>query len=155
MQSHFQSRLRRPWLLACAGLLLCYALAPVNYDGELDLYALANFADCVAVFVSFPLGLIVALGLGQIDFGLTHRSQLWALCLVFGYVQWFHFVPLLCRRAPTPAVSLNLAGDERVAAAAAPPVDPLPAQPAAESPPMPQFNEHGRTPLERVFDNQI
>lgn len=155
MRNHLESCLRRPWPLVCAALLLCYALAPINYEGELDMYALNNLADSVAIFISFPLGLLAAFGLSQLDFGLVHRSQLWALCLVFGYVQWFHLIPFLCRRRPAPPVILNLAGDERVAHAPgiAPADAPAARLAAAHAQLMPQFNEQERTPLERVFDN--
>lgn len=156
MPNHPESHGRSPWPFLCAALLMCYALAPISYDGELNLYALSRLADFVALVISFPLGLLAVLGLEEFADHSAHRSQFWALCLVFSYFQWFHLVPLLCRRRPVRAVILNLAGEERVAPAAAPeapPADPRPARlVAAHAQLMPQFNEVGRTPLERVFD---
>ncbi|HWS54005.1 MAG TPA: hypothetical protein VN228_07760 [Pyrinomonadaceae bacterium] len=156
MRNYFESGLRRPWALACAFLLFCYAMAPINYDGELDFHALAGFADYVALIISFPLGLLAAATLDRLDFGLVYRSQLWAICLVFGYVQWFHVVPFLrLHRRRAPPLVLNLRDDERVAPAPATlPAGATPARlAAAHAQLMPHFNEHGRTPLERVFDN--
>jgi hypothetical protein len=156
MANRSESCPRRPWPLVCAALLVCYALVPFTDEGELNLHALAGLADVIAFIFSFPLGLLSALGLNQLHSGLGHRSQFWALGLAAGYVQWFHLVPLLFRQPPVRSAILNLAGDERVAPAAAPetlPADPRPAQlVAAHAQLMPQFNELGRTPLERVFD---
>ena len=158
MANHSESCPRRPWPLVCAALLVCYALAPFTGEGELNLRALSRLADLITFIFSFPLGLIAALGLDQLHAGLGHRSQFWALGLAAGYVQWFHLVPLLFRQSPVRAAVLNLAGEERVAPAAAPetlPADPQPARlAAARAQLMPQFNELGRTPLERVFDNR-
>lgn len=155
MANHSESCPRRPWPLVCAALLVCYALLPFTDDGELNLYALGRLADVIAFIFSFPLGLLAALGLEQFGAGLGHRSQFWSLALAAGYVQWFHLVPLLFRQAPVRTAILNLAGDERVAPAAAETQskDAPPARlAAAPAQLVPQFNELGRTPLERVFD---
>lgn len=156
MRNRSESHARSPWPFLCAALLMCYALAPLTYEGELDLYALSRLADLISLVISFPLGLLAVLGLEELADHSVHRSQCWALCMVFAYFQWFHLVPLLCRRRPVRAVILNLAGDERVAPAAvaeAPPADARPARlVAAHAQLMPQFNDLGRTPLERVFD---
>ncbi|HEV3469748.1 MAG TPA: hypothetical protein VG148_10540 [Pyrinomonadaceae bacterium] len=155
MRNYFQSVIRGPWAPVWATLLLCYALVPFTYDGEFDFYALARLADLAAVLISFPLGLLAALGLDQLTHGFIHRSQFWALCLACGYFQWLHLVPLLRRRRRARTSILNLADDEQVAPAdtQARPAEPPPAQlAAAHAQLMPQFNEFGRTPLERVFD---
>ena len=72
-----------------------------------------------------------------------------------GYAQWFHLFPALLRRRSERATTLNLAAGEGVAphaptplglaSAAAKPLD------EAQRPPVPQFNERGLTPLERIL----
>jgi hypothetical protein len=156
MRDYFQSVMRGPRpILSAAVLLLCYAITPFTYDGGLDFDALPRLADLFAILISFPLGLLAAIGLDQLSQGFIHRSQFWALCLACGYFQWFHLIPLVCRRWSARTTILNLAGAEQVARAdpEARPADPQPSQlAAAHAQPMPQFNEFGRTPLERVFD---
>lgn len=159
MQKNFRACLRGPWALAGAVTLMCYALTPLTWDGRLDLKALANLADLALLLLSFPLGLLTALVLGQFGYTDLPRSQIWALLLACAYFQWFQLVPYVLRHKPAPVATLNLAGDEQVGpAAAAPelrPADPQPARPAAGNPHSPHFNEVGRTPLERALEGEV
>jgi hypothetical protein len=70
-----------------------------------------------------------------------------------GYAQWFHLLPALLRRAPSHTTTLNLSACAGVA-----PHTPLGMKatrpltlPDTAHPPVPQFNDRGMTPLERVF----
>ena len=78
-----------------------------------------------------------------------------ALGMGVGYLQWFHLFPALLRRAAEPPAptTLNLSAAHGVAPRA--PLGlgatrPL-ALPESARPPVPQFNDRGQTPLERVF----
>lgn len=157
MENPFQSNLRRPWLLLCATLLLCYVLAPSAPDGALDLDAVGTWVEILMFIFSFPLSLTALLGFHELDLGLTSRLQFWALALALGYFQWFHLVPIFLPRKTAPIVTLNLAAGGGVAPADSAPT-PARLAPASLSetgaPPVPQFNERGRTPLERVLDDE-
>jgi hypothetical protein len=108
--------------------------------------------------LSFPLGTAAGFLLHSPDMGVKGRFVFWALAMALGYAQWFHLFPALLRRGGQqqlrPSTTLNLRPAGSVAShaplglgAAAlkpPPLD-------AARPPVPQFNERGLTPLERVF----
>jgi hypothetical protein len=164
MRNPFQSNVRRPWLLLSATLLLAYSLAPYKPSGGFDFNAVATFLEILMFLISFPLSLVALLASDEFGGGPITRSQFWALALALGYFQWFHLAPFFLRRRSAPALTLNLAADPTVASAVrvAPPHtrEPAPYSPpsaaltAADAPPVPQFNERGRTPLERVFEDE-
>ena len=91
------------------------------------------------------------------DYGVFGRFAFWALAMGLGYAQWFHLLPALLRRLPARrTTTLNLS----TAAGVAPPpafgsrvTRPL-GLPEASHPPVPQFNDRGMTPLERVFRDE-
>jgi len=111
--------------------------------------------------LSFPLGTAAGFLLHSPDLGVKGRFLFWALAMGLGYAQWFYLFPALLRRAgrqTRPPTTLNLSPAAGVAStrplglgatAAAQP----PALDAAR-PPVPQFNERGLTPLERVFRDE-
>ena len=155
MQNPFQDNLRKLWLLLCTSLLLVYSIVPgetgtLFFDG-----AAGSFLEVLMFLLSFPLGTAAFL-FHSPDLGVTGRFAFWAAAMGLSYAQWFHLLPALLRRLPArPAasVTLNLSPAASVA--------PRPAFSAAETrplrrldaarPPVPQFNERGQTPLERVF----
>lgn len=155
MRNPFASNVRRPWLLLCATLLLTYALAPLRRPGEFDPNSVSTLLEIFMFFLSFPLGLVALVFSQEYGAGFISRTQFWALTLSLGYFQWFHLFPVFLRRNHPPALTLNLAAERAAApagpaaSAAGPPPKPLP-----DAPPVPQFNERGRTPLERVFDEE-
>jgi hypothetical protein len=73
-----------------------------------------------------------------------------------GYAQWFHLFPALLRRAPPRTTTLNLSACAGVAPHA--PLGLNATQPLkrldSARPPVPQFNDRGMTPLERVFRDE-
>ena len=158
MQNPFQDNLRKPWLLLCTSLLLVYTITPVEYETLFFNSAPGSFVEGLMFLLSFPLGTAVGLLFYSPDFGVTQRFVFWAVALGLGYFQWFHLFPALLRRLPArpTSITLNLSGCAEVApraahlSAATRPLA-LPEATTNARPPVPQFNDRGMTPLERVF----
>ncbi len=154
MQNPFQDNLRKPWLLLCTTLLLVYSIMPGAYRTLFFDAAPSSVLEAAMALLSFPLGTAVAFVFHSSDFGLSGRFAFWAAAMGLGYAQWFHLLPALKRRDERRGLNtLNLSGGESVAPAS--PLGlhvagPRPALDAAR-PPVPQFNDRGQTPLERVF----
>ncbi|HEX8285104.1 MAG TPA: hypothetical protein VF588_17210 [Pyrinomonadaceae bacterium] len=157
MQNPFQDNLRKPWLLLCTSLLLVYSIVPGESETLFFDGAAGSFLEALMFLLSFPLGDAAALLFHSPDFGVTGRFAFWAAAMGAGYLQWFHLFPALLRRLParpTPSVTLNLSPGSGVAPRAAhlsAATRPLVLPEAPARPPVPQFNERGQTPLERVF----
>ena len=154
MQNPFQPNLRKPWLLLCTTLLLVYSIMPGAHRTLFFDAAPSSVLEVVMSLLSFPLGTAVAFVFHSGDFGVAGRFLFWAAAMGLGYAQWFHLLPALKdwekrRRINT----LNLSHGSSVAPAsplglnAPPPRSVL----DAARPPVPQFNDHGQTPLERVL----
>jgi len=91
------------------------------------------------------------------DFGVFGRFAFWAAAMGLGYAQWFHLLPALKRREVRRRLhTLNLAAVESVAPASPLGLNLTPPRPALEAarPPVPQFNERGMTPLERILRDE-
>ena len=154
MQNPFQPNLRKPWLLLCTTLLLVYSIMPGAHRTLFFDAAPSSVIEAVMALLSFPLGTAVAFVFHSPGFGVFERFAFWAAAMGLGYAQWFHLLPALRRwEARRRLNTLNLSGGESVA-----PASPLGLAAARPShaldparPPVPQFNERGRTPLERVF----
>jgi hypothetical protein len=107
--------------------------------------------------LSFPLGTAVAFVFHSSDFGVFGRFAFWAAAMGLGYAQWFHLLPALKRREKGHRTdTLSLAAGPGVvrdsplglsAPARFPALD-------AARPPVPQFNDRGRTPLERILRDE-
>jgi hypothetical protein len=155
MQNPFQENLRKPWLLLCTSLLLIYSIMPGEYGTLLFDGAAGWFLEVLMLLLSFPLGAAVALLFHSPDFGVVERFAFWAAAMGVGYAQWFHLLPALLRRLPPRRpTTLNLSAAVGVAPPAAfgaRDTRPLGLPDAAARPPVPQFNDRGRTPLERVL----
>lgn len=157
MQNPFQPNLRKPWLLLCTTLLLVYSIMPGAHRTLFFDAAPSSLLEAVMALLSFPLGTAVAFLFHSPDFGLTGRFAFWAAAMGLGYAQWFHLLPALKRREERRRPgTLNLSGGGSVA-----PASPLGLGAAAPSPaldaarpPVPQFNERGRTPLERILGDE-
>jgi hypothetical protein len=108
--------------------------------------------------LSMPLGTAVMFLFHADDYGVTGRFAFWAAAMGLGYLQWFHLLPALLRRLPVHSpTTLNLSAAVGVAQPAAhvsAATRPLGLPDAAARPPVPQFNDRGRTPLERVFRDE-
>lgn len=158
MQNPFQDNLRRPWLLLCTTLLVVYSIMP-GADATLFFWhAPSALLEAVMFLLAFPLGDAAAFLFHSPYLGVRGRFAFWALAMGLGYAQWFHLFPALLRglrQQSEPATTLNLTAGEGAAPAARSPLGlnatqpPRPLDPAR--PPVPQFNERGMTPLERVF----
>ncbi|MCA1622171.1 MAG: hypothetical protein LC795_23445 [Acidobacteria bacterium] len=158
MQNPFQENLRKPWLLLCTSLLVVYSIMPVERETLFFSGAPSSFIEALMFLLSFPLGAAAASLFHSPDFGVTGRFAFWAAAMGGGYLQWFHLFPALLRRLPArpTTVTLNLSMGSGVAPRAAhvsAATRPLGLSEAAR-PPVPQFNDRGLTPLERVFRDE-
>ena len=158
MPNPFQPNLRKPWLLLCTTLLLVYSIMPGGHRTLFFADAPSAVLEAVMALLSFPLGTAVAFLFHADDFGLFGRFAFWAAAMGLGYAQWFHLLPALRRReARRRTNTLNLAAAESVAPASSPlGLGLTPRGPAlgAARPPVPQFNERGMTPLERILRDE-
>ena len=107
--------------------------------------------------LSFPLGTAVAFVFHSGDFGIFGRLAFWAAAMGLGYAQWFHLLPALRRwEARRRIHTLNLSACAGVVPR--PAFDSRATQPLglpdAARPPVPQFNERGQTPLERILRDE-
>jgi hypothetical protein len=155
MQNPFQENLRKPWLLLCTTLLVVYSIMPVERETLFFANASSSLIEAVMFLLSFPLGSAAALALYSPEHGVFGRFAFWALAMGVGYAQWFHLFPALLGRGRARAEAVN----HRAARGAAPRTTlgldaarPLALDPAR--PPVPQFNDRGLTPLERVFRDE-
>ena len=154
MQNPFQENLRKPWLLLCTTLLVVYSIMPIERETLFFSGAPSSVIEALMFLLSFPLGTSVMFLFHADDYGVFGRFAFWALAMALGYAQWFHLLPALLRRLPARrTTTLNLSA----AAGVAPPpafgsrvTRPL-SLPEAAHPPVPQFNDRGMTPLERVL----
>jgi hypothetical protein len=105
--------------------------------------------------LSFPLGDAAAFLFHAPWHNSIVRFVFWAFAMGLGYAQWFHILPALLRRRSERAITLNLAGGESVALDTRRPLGLASAETEpsneAQRPPVPEFNERGLTPLERVL----
>jgi hypothetical protein len=157
MRNPFQPNLRKPWLLLCTTLLLVYSIMPAEHRTLFFDAAPNSFLEAVMALLSFPLGTAVAFVFHSSDFGISGRFVFWAAAMGLGYAQWFHLLPALKRwEARRRITTLNLSDGSSVAPASPlglKATQPYPALDAVR-PPVPQFNGHGQTPLERVFRDE-
>jgi hypothetical protein len=156
MQNPFQANLRKPWLLLCTTLLVVYSIMPGERETLFFSAATSSFLEALMFLLSFPLGTAAAFVFHSPDYGVTGRFAFWAAAMGVGYAQWFHLFPALLRRGRSRTTTLNLSAGSGVA-----PRSPLGlnatrplATLEASRPPVPQFNDRGLTPLERVFRDE-
>jgi hypothetical protein len=155
MQNPFQPNLRRPWILLCTSLVVTYTIMPGEHTTLFFYYAPSAFLEALMFLLSFPLGDAAVFLLHSPRAGATERFAFWTVAMALGYAQWFHLFPALLKRSSERATTLNLAGVESVALPARAPLGLSSAETRplneAQRPPMPHFNEHGLTPLERIL----
>ena len=154
MQNPFQPNLRKPWLLLCTTLLVLYSIMPGAHRTLFFDAAPSSVLEACMALLSFPLGTAVAFAFHSSDLGLTGRCAFWAAAMGLGYAQWFHILPALKRREQGRRVNTqNPESAPGVAPASPLGLNVTPAAPALDAarPPVPQFNERGQTPLERIL----
>ena len=156
MQNPFQPNLRKPWLLLCTTLLVLYSIMPGAHRTLFFDAAPSSVLEAAMALLSFPLGTAVAFVFHASDFGVTGRFAFCAAAMGLGYAQWFHLLPALKRwEARRRINTLNLSADPSVAPASPLGLNAARPQPSLDParPPVPQFNERGLTPLERILRN--
>jgi hypothetical protein len=154
MGNPFQPNLRKPWLLLCTTLLVVYSITPGAHRTLFFDAAPGSFLEALMALLSFPLGTAVAFAFHSPDFGVTGRFAFWAAAMGLGYAQWFHLLPALKRRDERRRVNTqNPDSDPRVVPASPLGLGVTRAAPALDAarPPVPQFDDRGRTPLERIL----
>jgi hypothetical protein len=155
MQNPFQPNLRKPWLLLCATLLVVYTIMPGEQETLFFNHAPSAPLEALMFLLSFPLGDAAAFLAHSPAYDPLARFAFWAAALGLGYAQWFHLFPALLRRRAARAMTLNLSGGGGVALGAGAPLGLASAETRApdeeQRPPVPQFNERGLTPLERIL----
>jgi hypothetical protein len=156
MQNPFQPNLRKPWLLLCTTLLVVYTISPVNYETLFYFNAPSSFIEALMFLLSFPLGDAFMFIFHSPTHGIMERFVFWMIAMGIGYAQWFHLFPALLRRTSSRTTTLNLAAGDGVASTHVKTVLGLCEREPGRSldaarPPVPQFNERGLTPLERIF----
>jgi hypothetical protein len=157
MQNPFQPNLRKPWLLLCTTLLLVYSIMPGEHRTLFFDSAPSSVLEALMALLSFPLGTAVAFVFHSSDFGVTGRFAFWAAALGLGYAQWFHLFPALKRWEKERRIhTLNLNTGSSVAPASPLGLEAAAARPALDAarPPVPQFNDRGQTPLERILRDE-
>jgi hypothetical protein len=155
MQNPFQPNLRSPWLLLCMTLLVVYTIMPGEHATLFFYNAPSAPIEALMFLLSFPLGDAAAFLFHSPSQDSTERFVFWAFAMGLGYAQWFHIFPALLKRRSERAITLNLAGGESVALDARAPLGLASAETKplddAQRPPVPEFNERGFTPLERIL----
>lgn len=160
MTNPFQPNLRKPWLLLCISTALTYAVVPVRSDSLFDPNAISFWLETIMFGLAFPLGDLLALAFYTGDGGIIERFLLWSMALAVGYAQWFHIFPALLRGKTPRVTTLNLAAVGNVALESGPAAQTGPASretkplAAPTEPPVPQFNDRGLTPLERILRDE-
>lgn len=159
MQNPFQPNLRKPWLLLCTTLLVVYTIMPGEHVTLFFYYAPSALLEALMFLLAFPLGDAAVFLAHSPRLGSTERFIFWAVAMGLGYAQWFHLFPALLRRAQQRrSTTLNLAGGESVALHTSTPLGLASAETKplneAQYPPVPEFNERGLTPLERIFRDE-
>jgi hypothetical protein len=155
MQNPFQPNLRKPWLLLCTTLLVVYTIMPGEHATLFFNHAPSAPLEALMFLLSFPLGDAAAFLAHSPAYGPLARFAFWAAALGLGYAQWFHLFPALTRRRAGRATTLNLSAGGGVALGEGAPLGLASAETEphddARRPPVPQFNERGLTPLERIL----
>jgi len=160
MQNSFRFDVKTRWLLLATSTLVIYTVVPVRRDALFDLNAISTWLQFLLFLLTFPLGsffvlLVHAFAGGFGDFGIVEQFQMWVVAVALGFLQWFFLIPAMLGRQSSAVTTLNLsagAGVPAVISAPAPGGLPVSdADVATDAPPIPQFDERGRTPFERIL----
>ena len=162
MQNSCRFDVKTRWLLLATSTLVIYSVVPVRRDALFDLNAISTWLQFLLFLLTFPLGsffvlFVHAFAGGFSDFGIVEQFQMWVVAVALGFLQWFFLIPALTGRKSPEVTALNLsAAPAAPAAASAHAPGALPesdANVATDAPPIPQFDERGRTPFERILSD--
>lgn len=175
METSARFKLRRAWVLVWVAAFIFYRLGEVQLWPEHLYFGPHRMLEPLMFFASFPASLFYAVGVEALFCNecntLTREPLFWMGVLVAGYLQWFRLVPLLfdaklvttlnlctAPHAPTPNVSVSNPSTPAPAhepPARAPSPAPRLSPPAdAARPPVPHFDDRGRTPLGRIIHEE-
>ena len=170
MQNSFRFDVKTRWLLLATTTLVVYCIVPVRRGAMFDLDSISTWLRIILFALTFPLGTFFVMfvnalagvfGGSSVDgysidgYSVVEQFQMWAIAVAGGFLQWFFIVPTLLGRRRQEVTALNLSSGAAapVAAAAAHAPGSLSAGHAhtPDAPPVPQFDERGRTPFERIL----
>ena len=155
MENPFQPNLRKPWLLLCTTLLVVYSIMPGEHRTLFFDAASGSALEAVMALLSFPLGTSVLFLFHSSDLGVAGRFAFWAAAMGLGYAQWFHLLPALKRWEERRRINTLNPGEGLSVAPASPlGLNVTPPSLGAARPPVPQFDERGQTPLERILRDE-
>jgi len=162
MQNSFRFDVKTRWLLLATSTLVIYSVVPVRRAALFDLNAISTWLQLLLFLLTFPLGsffvlLVHAFAGGFGEFGIVEQFQMWIVAVALGFLQWFFIIPAMLRRKNSEVTALHLSSggaDPAVASAHAPgALHESEANAATNVPPIPQFDERGRTPFERILNS--
>ena len=159
MQNSFRFDAKTRWLLLATTTLVVYCVVPVRRGAMLDLGAVSTWLQLLLFVLTFPLGsffvMIVHASPGGFDhFRIVDQFQMWAVAVALGFFQWFFLIPILLGRKSPEVTALNLssgAGAPAVASAREHALTDAGGADTPNAPPVPQYDERGRTPFERIL----
>ena len=160
MKNSFRFDVKTRWLLLATSTLVVYAVVPVRGGALFDLNAISTWLQLLLFLLTFPLGsffvlLVHSMAGGFSEFGIVEQFQMWVVAVALGFLQWFFLIPAMLGRRSPEVMALNLSAGAGVPAVASPPAPGLLNSGRADTPdapPVPQFDERGRTPFERILN---
>jgi hypothetical protein len=175
MQNSFRFDVKTRWLLLATTTLVVYCVVPIRRNAMFDLDAISTWLRILLFALTFPLGTFFVMFVNALagffdgtsvdgysisggGGGVVEQFQMWAIAVAGGFLQWFFIIPTLLgrRRHEVTALNLSSGGAAPVAAAAAAHAPVLLNAGHAhtpDAPPVPQFDERGRTPFERILSD--
>ncbi|HEX7174580.1 MAG TPA: hypothetical protein VF240_04780 [Pyrinomonadaceae bacterium] len=162
MQNSFRFDVKTRWLLLATSALVIYTVVPIRRGALYDLNAVSTWLQFLLFVLTFPLGsffvlFVHAFAGGFGEFGIVEQFQMWIVAVALGFLQWFFLIPAMLRHKSSEVTALHLSsgGDDPAVASAQtggalPEVD---TNVATNASPIPQFDERGRTPFERILNS--
>ncbi|HYG12468.1 MAG TPA: hypothetical protein VD835_21210 [Pyrinomonadaceae bacterium] len=173
-----KTKIEKAWLVSSVSIFVMHRLLEASSPGYTPTDPLRLWIELAMIALSFPLGGLTLFALHGVAFWCDDCRSLeflfdWSTLLFAGYIQWFWLLPeflrnrkltlLDLRRLPetvSPNVSPAIHEATPAPFAAAPPPRafnsvPLDAfGPSTFAPTLAEFDEAGRTPLDRVLQAQ-
>jgi hypothetical protein len=157
--------LRSRWLLLATSALVIYCIVPVRRGAGFDLNEVSTWLEALMFVLSFPAGSAFTLAADALtgncaDCSIAQLFLLRAVALTLGYLQWFHLAPAIFGGGDKAArvVALNLSSPHTVGGQTAQAARDLYDAGAADAhdagQPVRPFDERGRTPVERVLEEE-
>jgi hypothetical protein len=160
MQNSFRFDVKTRWLLLATTILVIYTVVPVRRGAWFDLDAISTWLQFLLFLLTFPLGsffvlLVHGFAGGFGGFGIVEQFQMWVVAVGLGFLQWFFLIPAVLGRKSPEVTALNLSAGgaaPAVTSARAPGLPNAGRADTPDAPPVPQFDERGRTPFERILN---